>query len=235
MRRFANFNQEVAKVKNKIGAYSGVTSESFLRAEELTIDGQGTYTFDFKQSKGNKKVTEQLLNENDLFRVLGIRFFMLSAVTTNPVIAVPQTYPNVNIFTTETADSPAGTFDAAHLEAFYNAGYLSYKKGDTTYIKALSLRDSRFVSQTQQSSATNKSSTELASPGMLVLSQPFNIIGTDLGELSINVPSPANLKIQYSTSANAGKRIYLAVQLEGILFSGGNKISTASAQQLMAI
>lgn len=237
MKRFSTFGQEVAKVKQKLGSsYKGVVSESFLRAETNTIDGTGYYPFDFRASKGSKEVTEKLLNDNDLFRVLGIRFFLINRLTSNPVIAVPQTYPNHTVFDSELDDSPAGTFDPTHLEAFYN-GFITYKKGDTTYLPALSLRDARFVAQTQQSAATNRSSTELTSPGMLVLSQPFNIIGTDLGELSVNVPSPASLKIQFSTVANVTttpRKLALACVLEGILFSGGNQIASTARAALLA-
>ena len=230
MKRYPDFAKEVAKVKSKLGAsYNGIVSESYLRAEVETVDGTGIYPFDFRASKGSKRPQERLLNENDLFRVTAIRLFLLSSLTANKGICVPQTYPNSTVFDDETNDSPAGTFVTDHLEAVYNAGYLTYKKGDTTYLPALSLRDARFVAQTQQSSATNRSSTEQVSPGAIILAQPFNLIGTDLGELTVNIPDAAALKIQYSTAANAGRRVLLGLQLEGILFTGGNKIKTANA------
>lgn len=235
MKRFPHFDKEVSFLKAKVLGlnYQGVISESALRAETETTDGTGTYTFDFKASKGTKVPQERLLADNDLFRVLGVRFFLLSRTTANRAIAVPQTFPNAIIFDDETNDSPAGTFVTEHLEAFYNAGYLTYKKGDTTYLPYLPLKDARFVAQTQQSSAANKSSTEMVAPGMIVLSRPFHISGIDQGELSIVVPDAAALKIQYSTAANAGKRIVLGVELLGILVSGGSKIATAAGSQMI--
>lgn len=238
MKRFPHFDKEVAYVKQNIVGpnYKGVISESSLRAELPTIDGTGTYLFDFKASKGNKAPQERLLADNDLFRVLGFRFFMLNRLTSNKAIAVPQYCPNETVFNTETDDSPAGAFDTAHLEAFYNAGFMQYKKGDTTYAPYLPLKDCRFASQTQQSSATNKSSTEITAPGMIVLSRPFHIQGIDQGELSIVVPDAAALKIQYSTVANVTttpRQVILGVELLGILFSGGSKIATAAANGML--
>ena len=237
MRHFPNFQKEIDGVKRQLGVtYKGVVSQSFLRAETETIDGNGTYIFDFKASKGTRVLTERLLADNDQFRVLGVRFFLLSALIANPTISVPQTYPNPVVFNDETDDAPAGTMVTEHLEAFYNAGYLTYKKGDTTFLPALPLRDARFVSQTQQSALTNKSSTELVAPGIITLNRPFSIMGVDQGELSVNVPAPALLKIQYSTVANVTttpKKIKLVMMLDGILFSGGSKISTSVQQGIM--
>lgn len=234
------FSKEVAKVKAKLGAgYRGVISQSFLRAEAETIDGNGTYIFDFKASKGSRAATEKLLADNDMFRVLAIRFFLLDSLTSNPTISVPQTYPNPLVFNDETDDGTPGTFVTNHLEAFYNAAFATYKKGDTTFLPALPLRDARFVAQTQQSSLVNKSSTELVAPGAIQLNQPFSILGVDQGELSVNVPSPSLLKIQYSTVANVTttpRKVKLVMMLDGILFSGGSKISTAAqAMDLMSV
>lgn len=237
MKRFPNAKATIDKVKaNFKSQYKGVISESFLRAEAKTIDGNGIYGFDFRASKGDKRATEVLLNDNDLFVVMGIRFFLLNVLKSNPVISVPQTYPNPIVFDSEVDDAIVGTFDPTHLEAFYSNGALSYKKGDTTYIKALSLRDTRFVSQTQQSSLVNKSSTEISSPGMLVLNSPFKLAGSDLGETLISVPAPSQLKIQFSTVANittTPREVVLGLQLEGVLFSGGNKIATATSDQMI--
>ncbi|MEO5892266.1 MAG: hypothetical protein ABIQ31_18610 [Ferruginibacter sp.] len=232
MKRIENFSKEVAFLKGKMpSGFKGVISQSYLRAEVDTVDGTPQFEFDFRSAKGIKQLTERLLNENDLFRVLAIRFRIGVRLLSNPAIWVPQSYPNNFVFDTETDDATAGTFDAAHLEALYN-GYLNYKKGDTTYLPALSLEGARFVSQTQQTSAANKSSTEHNDGGIIKVERPFNLMGTDLGNLTLNIPAASNLKIQFSTVANittVPKKIVLMCQLDGILVSGGNKIVTGAA------
>jgi hypothetical protein len=228
--RPVNFEKEMASLRSRLGAgYKGIMSESILRAEVDLIDATGVYAFDFRNAKGIKQLTEVLLKENDLFRVLGVRFNLAVRKAAIPTAYVPQTYPNKIVFATETADTPAGTFDADHLEAIYNAGSISYKKGDTVFLPTLSLRDSRFVGQTQKSSAANTTSTEFFKSGVLPVQRPFNLIGTDLGETSLNIPGAQNLKLQYSTVANLttnGLKIIAICTLEGILASGGNKISS---------
>ena len=229
-----NFDKEMAALKSRLGAsYRGVMSEGTLRAEVDLVDATGAYAFDFRSAKGIKQLTETLLKENDLFRVLGLRFNLAVRKATVPTAYVPQSFPNKFVFATETADAPAGTFDADHLEAIYNAGSIQYKKGDTVFLPSLALRDSRFVSQTQQTTAANKSSTEYYKSGVLPLARPFNLIGTDLGETVLNIPGAQNLKLQYSTLANVtanGLKIIAIVTLEGILCSGGNKIASGVAQ-----
>ena len=112
------------------------------------------------------------------------------------------------------------------------------KKGDTTYLPALPLDSARFVPQTQQSALTNKSSTEQDGSGIIKLERPFNLIGTDLGDMLLNVPAAGNLKIQYSTVANVTttpKKVIAILQLNGILVSGGNKIVSGAAAELNQI
>lgn len=235
MKRNPSFAKEVAFLKSKLPAgFKGVISQSSLRAEVDLADGTGQLIFDFRNAKGIKQPTEMLLNENDLFRVLEVDFSIASRLTANPAIRVPQTYPNPIVFDTELDDAPAGTFDTTHLEAIWN-GWLSYIKGDTTYIKALMLDAARFVSQTQQSAATNRSSTEQDGSGVISVERPFNLIGTDLGTLALNIPNAAPLKLQYSTVANVTttpKKVIAICQLNGILVSGGNKIVSGAATEM---
>lgn len=232
-----NFEKEMAALRSRLGAgYKGVMSESILRAEVDLIDATGVYNFAFQNAKGIKQLTEVLLKENDLFRVLGLRFNLAVRRASVPTAYVPQVSANKFLFATETADSPAGTFDSDHLEAIYNCGFIAYKKGDTVFLPQLSLRDARFVAQTQQTSAANKSSVEQYKAGVVPLQRPFNLIGTDLGEVSLNIPGAQNLKLQYSTVANLttnGLRIIAIITLEGILASGGNKISAGNTSMDM--
>lgn len=226
------FSKEVAFLKSKMPGFKGIISPSFLRAEVELTDATGNFEFDFRNAKGVKQLTEQLLKENDLFRVMEVHFAIASRLIALPSIRVPQQYPNQVVFDSEANDSPAGTFDATHLEALFN-GNLSYKKGDTIYLSALALNGSRFVPQTQQSALTNASSTEQEGSGIIALERPFSLSGSDTGNLNLNIPAASGLKIQYSTTANAGKKVIAILQLNGILVSGGSKIMTASANEMM--
>jgi len=236
-----NFQSEAEKFKAaylaKTGQkFTGVISQSFIRAEVELQDANGNYTFDLRNAKGTKAITELLLKENDMFKVYDINFALGVKDSTNPAAYVPQTYPNGLIFEDEAGLTTPGAFRTLHLEAIYNGGYLGYKKGDTTYLPALSLRPARFVSQTQQSSATNKSSTEQNHGGHIPLARPFTIIGTDVGDLTMTIPGAATLKIQYNATAtgHATSKVIAIVQLEGLLISGGNKISTAASAAVAA-
>lgn len=228
MFRFKNFDKEVGLLQQKLGPqYKGVISESGLVAVTALLDGQGTYRFDFKASKGNQVPQERLLADNDMFRVLGIEFFIQDRTIANKSIAVRQYYPNETVMVGGAGD----TFVAAHLEAFYSCGYVTYKKGDTTHLPYLPLIGARFASQTQQSAAGNKSSTEHNIPGLIELKRPFNILGIDQGELTVNVPDAANLKLKYSNKAAA--EVVIGIALHGILVSGGSKVAIEAGANLI--
>lgn len=228
MNRILNIKTVLDKIKAGLPANTVVALHS-LRADVDLIDGNGTYDFDFRKAKGNQKATEILLNENDAFVAVGVRFGLAVRDTTLECVHVVQSYPNKIIFEDETTATPSGTFNPDHLEAIYNAGFLSYKKGDTTWIPRLSLDNSRFVGQTQQSSAANKSSTEFFESGVQPLEQPLKFQGTDLGELKLNIPAASLLKLQYTTAAHSGKKVIAVCKLFGVLISGGNKIATGAA------
>jgi hypothetical protein len=230
MNAIKNFSKEVANFRAMNPGFKGQIQQSSLRAEVELIDGTGVYTFDFSSKKASTKIgTEVLLPDNDLFRVMEVDFSIASRLTSNKALRVPQRYPNPIVFDSELDDAPAGTFDDRHLEALFN-GWLSYVKGDTTYLKALFLDKARFVPQTQQSALTNRSSTEEDSY-LITVERPFSMVGADLGSLNLNIPEAAALKLQYSTVANTvtvPKKVIAILQLNGFIATGGSKITTAA-------
>lgn len=232
-----SYAAQIARIKAQLGkGYKGVISQSFLRAEEPTVDGEGNYSFNFRTAKGGGTTTERLLKENDAFIAMGARFFIAIRDSAVPSAFVKQYYPNAFIFEDEAALAAPGTFRTEHLEALYNAGTLNYFKGDTTYLPAMSLTDFRFVGQTQQTSATNKTSTELPGNGLVKLARPITMQGIDVGDWGLNIPSANNLKLQYTVGAtgHATKTVVMGLELHGILVSGGAKIMTVIAAKKSA-
>ena len=212
-----------AKLKQKFGeSFQGQITQSYLRMENDTVDGQGSYIYDIRSAKGNATATEFLLNENDSFHASYVALFLGVRPAANPAAAVLQTYPNQVVFADETAANPAGTFDPNHLEAFYN-GRMQLKVGDTTFIPGLDLRNSRHVPNNQQTSASTKSQQD-AKNGLISLHPPFTLSGKDNNELSIIIPAANGLKVQYTTAAHAGLRVFSCLYLIGYRITGGARV-----------
>lgn len=222
-------NQNMAKLMAKLRTeFPGkVLSKTLLRAEAELVNQQSQHVFDFKKNKSNPTSTEApyLLQDNNRFVVLFYKFFLGVKDSTNPAIYVKQTFPNVIAFP---ADGAGGAFDPQQLEAFYNAGYLTYKKGDSVYMPALGLHEARFVGQTQQSATTNKTSTEHGEAGVINIPEPMDLIGTDAGEFYTNLPS-ANLLTGLQYTNGGTKKVVAILEAHGVLVSGGNKISAGVA------
>jgi hypothetical protein len=219
------FSQMGALVRNLRTEYPkpALVNKGFLRADVELVDGQGEYEFNFKAAKSAVRVGEKLLKDNDLFSALFLKFFLAAYDPANPNVLVKQTYPNVIIF------PAAGTFLPEHLEAFYANGELSYEKGTGKYMEGVQLAEARFVGQTQQTGAANKTSTEHGVGGIITLPNPIDIQGTDPGVFKVNIPNPtAALKLQFSTGS---LKVIAILEAHGALVSGGNKISTASANR----
>lgn len=234
--RTASFASAIARVKKELGPnYKGVISQSFLRAEEYLTDGEGNYTFNFRAAK-NGQPTERLLKENDAFVALGYSLTLAVKDSTTPSAFVKQYYVNKFVFETETGLAAPGTFIADHLEAIFNAGSLSYQKGDTTYLPALPLSQNRFVGQTQQTTANNATSTEHNGNGVVSLARSIKMQGIDVGDWGMFIPSANALKLQYTTGAtgHATKKVVAILELHGILVSGGAKILTAASKPASA-
>lgn len=222
------YKKELEALKAKYGSLSADSiSESYLSAQAYTANNTGIYQLSFDISKGNRLDTERLLDDNDAFRAVGLRFYLGIQDTTNPAAMVKQTYVNRFIFEDETGlAAPGNTFNPLHLESVYSFGFVSYKKGVTEYLPALSLIDTRHVPITQQTSATNQSATD-NTPGIL-LKQPFTIMGADRGVLTVNIPAAGTLSLQYAHASHANKKVTMFVELFGWLIKGGSKNKTAA-------
>jgi hypothetical protein len=131
-------------------------SPGFLRVEQELKNSTGTYRFAIDTQSGGQ-ATELKLDRNDLFVVTDLAFYLLREDATKLGAQVLQTYPNETEFAA-VAGPPA--FTPGHLEAIYN-GKFSLKIQSKVNIEAMSMHHFRYVPETQQSAATNKSMLSL--------------------------------------------------------------------------
>lgn len=129
-----------------------VPSPGFLRVEQELKNSSGVYRFPIDTQSGSG-VTELKLDRNDLFVVTDLAFYLLREDATKLGASVLQTYPNETEFAA-VVGPPA--FTPGHLEAIYN-GKFSLKIQSKVNIEAMSMHHFRYVPETQQSAATNKS------------------------------------------------------------------------------
>lgn len=218
-------NQTLSKLVTSLRAeFPGlVISKSKLRAEVKAVAQKGTLNFNFKANKPGPSETElpYLLADNDKFVTQFYKFGMAERNTATGIYSVIQRYPNPIVF----ADGAGGAMNLEHLEFVWAHGYLQLKKGDQVYIPSLPLDESRFVGQTQQTAATNKTSTEQGNGGVILLAEAVEYAGPDAGKTDLILPnSNALTGLQYTNQA--GKEIIFILEAYGALISGGAQIAT---------
>jgi hypothetical protein len=145
----ANRHRQIFNALVKKYGADAVPSPGFLRVEQELKNSTGTYRFPIDTQSGSQP-TELKLDRNDLFVVTDLAIYLLSEDGTKLGLAVPQTYPNEQVFTA------AAGFTPGHLEAIYNGKY-SLKIQSKVNIEAMSMHHFRYVPETQQSGAANKS------------------------------------------------------------------------------
>lgn len=195
-----------------------VIAEHQIRAERI-IDNQ-TNKYDFKvleDTSSNNKV-ETRINKNDLMYVTGIGLFIYNRKGTNDpnasteAVEPLQTYPNESYFAASAGHVPA------HLEFIYK-GSLFLQVGDTVFIPGLHTDKFKYVPQTQQSSATNKSQYR-NQDAIVELAQHYKIYGSDTVDLSLNVKTFAAIKAAADPAvANTENRVVLI--LDGFVVRNG--------------
>lgn len=126
-----------------------IISPDFLRIEQELKNTTGSYVFPIETTSG-QGIMERKLDRNDLFVVTGLMIALLAEADATPGAGVLQTYPNQIVF------PAAAGFNPDHLEAIYN-GKLSLKIQSKVNIEGMSMQHFRYVPETQQSAATNKS------------------------------------------------------------------------------
>ena len=187
-----------------------VIAPGFIRCEQLLVNGNGEYTFTLK-TLGNESPTENKLNEQDGFMILGYGIFLLRESTTVGGISVLQTYPNAQIF----PDEAGLGLKNQHLEVVYN-GKLTMKVGDTTYLPGAYTGDCRVVRTTLQSGTLTQSEKH-AGDGFVALCPQYFVRGRELNEIKLRVPANANQLVQ-STGGTYNTKVVLILQ--GFTVSG---------------
>lgn len=193
-----------------------ITSPSFLRMEEVLQNGKNLFQFKVL-NVGNESSTEVKLDKADSFFVTKLSLFLTKRdkVLQDEVIQPLQTYPNETFFA-----PVANVFVPSHMEAIYNAK-LNIKKNSSVVLEKYPTKSFRDVPTTQQTSASNKSEINSSSAKEL-LNPTFSISGGQQVEISLDVPSFANMKWAADPATNLEHR--MVMMLEGFLVKGVNVI-----------
>jgi hypothetical protein len=184
-------------------------SPSFLRVEQKIVNGKPVYNFNLTKDTNSDSVTERKLDVNDSFLITEIGLKLMKRLSTKIGGEVLQTYPNIQEF----ADVST-TFLGADLEAFYN-GLMELTVKQKVQIEAMDTNQFRYVSETQQSSASTKSSGDMHA-GMVSITPNIRINGTDKNSLKVSAPVASSALVAHTT-ANTDN--YLVLFIRGFLIS----------------
>lgn len=207
-----NFNEYDRKVLAVLKAkYPGlVISPSFLRLEKKLENQNGTMTFDH-QRNGGEISTEVRVDKNDSFFATKAKLalFQRDTATNDQAIKILQTYPNKIEF------AAANGLNPDHLEMIYN-GKLSIQRANTILVESFPTYRFREVSETQQTSAANKSSVS-GLAGFTDLVNHVEITGREAMQIELKTPSVNGLAWQYTTGTVETR---VALLLDGFLVKG---------------
>lgn len=215
----------------KIAQYADggiVTSSSFLRAEFPLTGNFNTLEWNVLQNGGNTTAgevinTQNLLNQNDTFTVLGYALYLKSAVTVGGAApteaehakAQLYTFPNPQIFVTAN--------EANNLQAIYN-GELGVKLDTTDFIPSFPALSFYRVPQSQQGvgGATGvigvqRNEWPNTFYGRVEVQPSFEFSG----QTQMRITEALNASIDLS-SGIATRRNYAVLILTGLLHSGAN-------------
>jgi hypothetical protein len=199
----AVFKQLTAKYEGK------VIAPHVLRIEQTITNSDSIYTFPVLQDGTVPLKTEIRLNKNDILFMTHVGLYIYEKTLNQEGAGVLQTYPNEIAFTT------GAGFTKAHLETIYNS-QLRLKVGTREFVSGLDTRLFRWVPQTQQSAATNKSQAD-EDAGMIQLPTYYSLRGTDEIEISLSVPVFSG--IQMANIAPLTNQLVL--KCKGFLIKGG--------------
>ena len=197
-----------------------IIADHQLRVEQPINNQTNTYEMKVLEDTMLGIKTEIKLNKNDLFLCTGIGLAVYNRKNTNDANASTetveplQTYGNESYFGAATAN-----FDPKHLEFVYK-GHITLKVGSTIYIPQLSTDKFKFVPQTQQSAATNRSqynNEEIIKD----LTAHYKIRGTDQVEFNLNVKTFTGIKAAADTTAVPNSENRVVLLLDGFLIKGG--------------
>lgn len=174
------YNGKVPAGQKRRGPRKYIISPSFLRVEQTLVNNQPNYRFDIMRRGSGDKLSEQKLEQNDLFVITDLAIFIAKQEKLKIGKEVMQTYPNQVVF------PAAAGFDPEDLEAIY-AGALSLKVKNTVQIENLPMINFRNVPSTQQSAATNRSETSQGA--LLELGSLIKIHGRNENEINLRLPA----------------------------------------------
>jgi hypothetical protein len=190
----------------------------FVRLEQLADNAKGTYIFPIKKSTGNLLATENRLDENDAFYATHARVRLKLEAPTKPGSGVYQTYPNQTAIPVV-----ANEVVADDLESIFNS-YLNVKVNNVDVLKAVDMQNSRVVSMTQQSAATNRSEQNTYD-GLVDLHSVIRLGGSSTIDIALITPSYSGKLVQNTTATT---RIYVALDFYGFLVTGGSALGEVS-------
>lgn len=200
---------EMLKSKLKVEYPNLIITPSALRSERILTNNTSNYKFELLV-QGQPTGTEVRIDQNDVFFATHIGVKIARIDTTKSSAAVLQTYPNETVF-----PASAG-FVPSDLEAIYNS-QLSVKIGTQEFIPNLPTSLCRYVPQTQQSAAGNKS--QIQSLDGMVEVEKLQLSGKDQLDVSLSIPAFESAVAQWA-SVTAGTNHVLIFQAHGFLVRG---------------
>ncbi len=183
-----------------------VIQPDYIRVDQALVNTSTTYSFNI-QSTSATTANEAKLDINDSFYVTHLGILLYNGISTDPHNKPLVTYPNTSYFGTGT------NFDFQDLEIIYNVGRLSYKVQTRTVLENLPIRDCRYVPQTQQSSATNKSQQE-ALDGLIPMTPEYFVQGSANNQFVLNIPLYNSAAINWAHDA-ANNTNYVVMLAQG--------------------
>ncbi|NVO11717.1 MAG: hypothetical protein HXX16_17280 [Bacteroidales bacterium] len=186
---------------------NSLVAPATIRTEVLLKKGQQGYSFSLIEDTGSS-ITEKKLARTDRFKVTELGMFIF---VRNPSMIgheVLHTYPNSVAFAAiENALNPL------HLEALYN-GFWSYTVDQVVFITGRDLKKFRYVSETQQTDANNKSSLDDMA-GFCEIEPQFLIDANKKNLFEISVPFSSDHLI----AGDDTHKVYVAFIFRGFLIS----------------
>jgi hypothetical protein len=213
MSRIQNTNElEILKKLNEGKERELIKSPSFLRMEDVILNGKTVYEFSVLQT-GKETRTEVKLDKNDTFIVnkIGLFLYLRDRNLEDEAVQVLQTYVNENYFV------PGPGFSPIHLEAIYN-GKIEIKRGVKVILENFDTHQFRYVGVTQQSVANFQSSREHDS-GFVEIIPSFRIPGREQVKITLSVPTFSGILWQNTNGALENRVVLI---FKGFLIKGAS-------------
>lgn len=154
---------------------------SYLRSQKLISNSSPVYDFEILKGNDSPLATERRLDKNDVFVVTHLGFYLVQ----NPVdTGVEQLNGILQTYNNPTA--LAGSANIPDLAAFWNGSW-SIKVGSTVFFDAYPNQLTWAAPDTQQSSATTRSSRAYADGAPIVEPMPV-LSGANTNVVQLTIP-----------------------------------------------